>query len=237
MTLLRFMPEALKERLRRRAGAVTAIARLENLRRAGFNPRRIIDAGAYHGEWSQMAHRVFPEAALLLIEAQPHLGVRLREFCATLPDARFRPALLGATAGTVRFVLNESNSRIIPDSFDPGPSQVQMLSVEPLAAIAAAEGFSDCDLLKLDLQGHELAALAGAGELFGRVSVIITEVSWLRIGEVPLIQEVFLAFAAHGYQPYDIWGGIYRQRDGALWQTDVMFVRTDLPLLASQSWD
>jgi hypothetical protein len=44
------------------------------------------------------------------------------------------------------------------------------------------------------------------------------------------------AFVGKGYQPYDIMGNNYRRRDRALWQTDIMFVRGDSPLIASREW-
>lgn len=237
MSFLRLLPERLKERLRRRAGAVTPLARLENLARTGFSPRKIIDAGAYRGEWTRLARQAFPTAAVLLIEPQPHLATHLKEFCAERPQTKFRSALLGTAPGNARFVFSETNSRIVDAGYIPGPGERTMeLPVEPLQDIVQAEGFLDCELLKLDLQGHELPALEGAGTMFGQVEVIIAEISWLRIGEVPLLHEVIARFHAKGYQAYDIWGFNYRPLDRALWQTDVVFVRTTSPLLASRQW-
>jgi hypothetical protein len=62
------------------------------------------------------------------------------------------------------------------------------------------------------------------------------EVSWLRIGDVPILHEVVAEFVARGYRPYDVLGQNYRRLDRALWQTDVIFVREDSVLLASNSW-
>ncbi len=237
MNLLRLLPEGWKEKMRRRAGAVTLRSRLENLRRAGFQPRQIIDAGAFQGDWAGVAQGVFPGASLLLIEPQPQLAPHLQVLCAQNKNLRFRGALLGAHSSQVRFLLSATNSRIVPESHSPPPGeQVVTLPVETLADIARAESFTDCDCLKLDLQGHELEALAGAGDLFGRIEVIITEVSWLPIGNVPLVSAVIAAFGERGYRPYDIWGFNYRPLDGALWQADLAFVRADSPLLANRNW-
>jgi FkbM family methyltransferase len=232
MTLLSLLPEGWKERLRRRAGAVTPRARIESLRRAGFGPARIIDAGAALGDWTRIARAVFPAASILLIEPQPKLAAGLIRLCRGDPRLRFRPALLGARRETVTFLLHESNSRIAaaePDAADPHHCRMQ---TEPLAELAAAEGFGRCDLLKLDLQGHELAALAGAGAMFGEVEVILTEVSLLPIGHAPIFPELDAAFRGRGYRLYDIFGLNHRPLDGALWQADLVYVRTDSPLLA-----
>lgn len=235
--MFRFLPESLKEKLRLRAGAITVRSRLANLARAGFQPRRIIDAGAFHGEWAGLAREIFPAAELLLIEPQPHLEAHLRGVCQTLGRASLRPVLLGRAASSARFAIAASNSRIVPSSYVPTPAETIVdLPILPLPEVVAAAGFGDCEFLKLDLQGHELEALAGAGELFGRVEVILTEVSWIPIGGPPLLAEVIAAFEDRGYRAYDIFGCNYRRRDRALWQTDLIFVRRDSALLASADW-
>jgi hypothetical protein len=113
---------------------------------------------------------------------------------------------------------------------------VETYPVSTLHDVAREEGFADAQFIKLDLQGHELDALDGAGDLFGHCEVFLVEVSWLRIGEVPLMHEVVGVFVDKGYQPYDILGHNYRRRDRALWQTDIMFVRGDSPLIGSREW-
>jgi FkbM family methyltransferase len=237
MIFSRLLPESWKDRLRHRAGAITPRARLENLHRAGFRPRKIIDAGAYHGEWSKLASEVFPTAAFLLIEAQPQLAPVLQRVCAGHRDWKLHSAALGARPGTARFLCSETNSRIVDPGHAPATTETCIdVPVKPLYQVADTEGFLDSDFLKLDLQGNELPALEGAAGMFGTVEVILSEVSWLQIGDAPLIHEVLARFHAAGYRPYDIWGFNYRPLDRALWQTDVLFVRADSPLLCSRAW-
>ncbi|MEX2044701.1 MAG: FkbM family methyltransferase [Opitutus sp.] len=234
MSLLRLLPDTWKETLRRRAGAVTTPARLKNLCRAGFAPRQIIDAGAYRGEWARMIHAIFPEAAVLMIEPQPARAQDMLRLCREHPLFRFRSEAVGAKSGHSVFLLAESNSRMItPETQLPEGPPTCTVTVATLAELAVAEGFAGCEFLKLDLQGHELEALAGAGELFGRVEVILTEVSLLRIGPVPIFREVHEIFHNKGYRLYDIFGLNHRPLDGALWQADLVFVREDSPLLGS----
>lgn len=235
--MIRFLPESLKEKLRLRAGAVTARSRLINLRRAGFSPSRIIDAGAYQGDWAVLAREIFPSAHLLLIEPQPHMTAHLQAVCARVGQARLESALLGRASSTVPFTLAASNSRVVHPGYQGGPNETLMeLPVRRLDDIARETGFDRADFLKLDLQGYELEALAGAGSLFGQVEVILTEVSLIPIGGAPLATDVITAFVEKGYQLYDIFGANHRHRDGALWQTDLLFVRKDSPLVASREW-
>lgn len=220
-----------------RAGAITLASRLQNLRRAGFRPKEIIDAGAFRGDWTCVARAVFPEARFLLIEPQSDCGEALRGMI--LPDGKVRlsQTLLGKDKGEVRFLVEGTNSRILAADWNPGPdARVETYPVDTLQDVARREGFERPDFIKLDLQGHELEALAGAGDLFGTCEVFMVEVSWLRIGEVPLMHEVMRVFTGKGYRPYDIGGHNYRPKDGALWQSDIMFVREDSPLVASRDW-
>lgn len=233
MSWLRLLPETWKEALRRRAGALTTRSRIENLRRAGLVAQQIIDAGAYRGDWTRMAHAVFPDASILLIEPQPDRAADLRQLCRELPSCRFRAEALGARAGTAHLVLAESNSRLAPPL--PG-EETCPIQVSTLAEIATAEAFLRCDLLKLDLQGRELDALAGAGELFGRIEAIIVETSLLEIGPVPVFHEMHDAFRARNYRLYDLFGMNHRPLDGALWQVDCVFVREDSGLLARRQF-
>ena len=99
-----------------------------------------------------------------------------------------------------------------------------------------APGFAP-NLLKLDLQGGELDALSGAVGHLKQFEVIVMEVSLLRIGDVPIFADVEREMGPSGYRVYDVLPQYHRPRDGALWQMDVFYVRTDSALVASQSWD
>lgn len=237
MNAFRFIPPPVKRWIRRKVGAITPFERIENLRRAGFQPSLIIDAGAFQGEWTQEALKVFPGAQVLMIEPQEDKRALLSALAGHDPRITYRQALLGREATRVRFLVEGTNSRIISGAWDPpSGSRVEEREIIRLADLAQAAGFETCGLLKLDLQGHELEALAGAGALFGSCEVIQTEVSWLRIGEVPLVGEVIQRFEAAGYRLYDVFGHNYRPLDGALWQTDFVFVRTDSRLIADLNW-
>lgn len=172
-----------------------------------------------------------------MIEPLPHMEKPLRKFCQEHAQCTHFKTLLGNEPGVVRFLSEETNSRIVDRCHQSSIGEkIVELPVARLEDVCAESGFNECDYLKLDLQGHELKALEGAGEMFGRVEVIQIEVSWLRIGPVPLVHEVIEHFKEKGYQMYDILGFNYRPRDHALWQSDLIFVRKDSKLISSTSW-
>ena len=237
MNLLQLLPKSWKESLRLKAGAITLVHRLRNLRAAGFRPTKIIDAGAFRGDWSKAVLEVFPEARVLLIEPQSTCQARLQNLAAADQRLSLRQTLLGSMPGETRFLVEGSNSSIITGDGVPSlDAKVEICPISKLEDVASEAGFEDAQFIKLDLQGHELEALDGAGKLFGTSELFLVEVSWLRIGEVPLMHEVLQVFLNKGYLPYDILGHNYRRRDRALWQTDIMFVRGDSPLIASREW-
>lgn len=237
MSVLKFLPPWLKEKLRRKAGAITVTQRLENLRRAGFRPRLAIDAGAFEGEWTKQVKAIFPSLRVLMIEPQKEKEAALRRLAGQSAGLQFRGSLLGAEPGRACFLSAASNSRILSGEWRPATGgQFEERAVETLAHAAAEEGFSGCDFLKLDLQGHELAVLKGAGRILGQCEVLWVEVSWLPIGNPPLAHEVIAYCLDHGYRLYDVLGHNYRPLDGALWQTDFVFCRQDSDLISNPNW-
>lgn len=75
-------------------------------------------------------------------------------------------------------------------------------------------------LLKIDIDGHELAAIAGATETLKKCAVVIVEVT---IAELP---QRIAAVAAQGFALFDLVEPCYY--DNALWQCDAVFLRSDL---------
>jgi FkbM family methyltransferase len=75
-------------------------------------------------------------------------------------------------------------------------------------------------LLKIDIDGHELAAIAGATETLKKCAVVIVEV---QVGE--LAQRIS-AIADQGFILFDLVEPCYY--DHALWQCDAVFLREDV---------
>jgi FkbM family methyltransferase len=217
---------------------------LFRLRDSGFEPRVVIDVGANRGQWLNLARRVFPRAALRIIEPQPACAPALRALLAGLPDAELYT--VAATSPGV------SRVRLLGGAGDYGgpgawvaaddermADEIECPATTLDALFGGAFGLQDRVLLKLDVEHHEKAVLEGGVELLPAVEVILTEVQFYDINANgrPLFDDLLAFLRRYGFELYDFAALYPRPRDGRLRMGDVVFVRKDSPLVADTHWE
>ena len=112
-----------------------------------------------------------------------------------------------------------------------------VLSMTTLDEITRNTDFATADFIKLDVQGAELAVLQGGSNTLRSAEAVLMEVNLLEIySGVPLFGQTVGFMAERGFQVYDICTFFRRPLDNALWQTDVIFVRSSSPLVGSKRW-
>ncbi|MCW8139220.1 MAG: FkbM family methyltransferase [Planctomycetota bacterium] len=205
---------------------------LEQLARFGFRPGLIVDVGAYVGDWSRLARRCFPDAAIVMVEAQPDKADALARACAEVGNATAVRALVGPEARPqVEFFAMETGSSVLSERTDH-PREVIRVDMTTLDA-ATADAPPGPALLKLDTQGYELEVLRGATRLLERVEVLQTELSVLDFNEgAPALHEVIAFLAARDLVLFDLADITRKRSDGALLQLDALFVRRGSALRA-----
>lgn len=209
------------------------LTRLGNLKRAGFFPRDVIDVGAFEGEWTADFWKVWPDAPVTMIEPLPEKRALLEDRARSVPGSRALSLALDAKAGEARFQKGESNSRIVRGGQE---SADEFIVVSTTLDQTSEHGLSP-NLLKLDVQGHELEVLKGGTGTIQRVEVLILEISVLKIGEVPIFREVDRYLETLGFRLYDLLPQYYRPLDGALWQVDAFYVKEGSRLIESRAWN
>ena len=224
---------------RRPVGAIHSF--LEDVRARGFLPETIFDVGALTGEWTQMALSVFPESKFLMIEPQLKMEPHLEKLSAASDRVRYLIAGAGREPG--QLVMNigvDPAATSFLQGADAEASSIcsrTLTKVMTLDDIVANSGWSTPDLVKLDVQGFELEALAGARSLFGRTEVFILETSLFRFaGQMPLTRECMEFMNQRGYELYDITEFRRRPFDGALGQVDLAFAKADGFLRRNNKW-
>jgi FkbM family methyltransferase len=214
---------------------------LELLQLRAFQPRVIIDAGANVGQWTEMALRVFPGSAVHMIEPQPACRPSLERLAAARDAVTLHPVALSRPGQTrLAFTGGVAEGGTGVHVMIAGESDLELecpaTTLDEL--FAARVSRADRPLLKLDLEGHEVEALRGAGALLDAVEAIVIEAQLYDINNngLPVFRDVFQLLADRGFELYDLASTGWRRRDMRMHMLDAVFVRSDSPLCADRSW-
>lgn len=219
-----------------RASLDTALRRLARL---GVEPRTVVDVGAAYGDWTLACSQVFPAARYLLIEPLREYAPFVERALAQVGDARLVPAVAAAADGQATLyvhadLVGSSLYREREEGLELEARTIDAVSVDSVVRSAGAQAPY---LLKIDVQGAELAVLQGAGRTLREAVAVLCEVSFLDFFEGGVrVDELVGSLAAAGFVPYDLFGIAYRPLDGALAQADILFVPHDSPLRADAAY-
>jgi FkbM family methyltransferase len=200
---------------------------------AGLAPRTILDVGAALGDWSRAAAKAFPGARVVLVEPLAEFAPLLRSLAGTLGRAEVVEAAAGAQAGERTFNVHEDlvGSSLLHESEGPHvdgvPRDVRVVALDQLAAeLELAPPY----VLKLDVQGAELDALAGATSVVEDSLAVQVEVSFFPFFEGgATFGAIVAALREHALVVYDVLNLSRRPLDGALAQADLLFVPETSP--------
>lgn len=231
------LPQRLKRNLKAAFGVFTVEASLRNMKRNGFDPKVVIDVGAYTGVWTRMCKDIFPAAGVLMIEPQANLQDRLERTVADYNDVVLKPVLVGPDEReSVNFYQTDSASSVLPEAERPDAPSIS-LPMTTLDAVTHNTIFAQADFIKLDVQGFELSVLSGGEKVLESAEAILMEVNLIEIYQgAPLFSEVVGFMAERGFQVYDVCTFFRRPYDRALWQMDVIFVNSTSALVSSKCW-
>lgn len=194
----------------------------------GYNPGGIIDVGAYTGGWTVLAREVFPNAPILMVEAQAEKIPELNKVAALLPNVRVEHALLAASPdGERTFHVMETGSSIFPEQSNV-PREEVLMRTRTLDELSA--GFSGPLFLKVDVQGAELEVLDGAVQTLENCDLVQLEVGLLpyNLGS-PTFLEKIQYMDRRGFVPLEVCG-LNRPNGTDLADINIVFARKDSPL-------
>ena len=203
---------------------------------AGRSVLTVVDAGAYVGDTPLRYAALFPDATVHAIEPDPANFADLERFTAGVPQVRRHRLALTDRAGSATLhrtgyapthsLLRRpaAGRRYYPA--DAGPAGSVEVAAVTLDQFCDEHRIAEIDVLKLDVQGSELAALRGAAGLLaaGRVSVVVAEVAFVpHYQGQPMAWHVCQLLDAHSYSPFDLRPDLYAD-DGQLRYADAVFV-------------
>jgi FkbM family methyltransferase len=215
---------------------------LRHLRALGFRPRVIIDGGANMGQWFAIARGIFPDADFEVVEPLPacHDALEMLARERPRPTRIHRTALTAPGRTTVAMsggAVSGSTGSFVVESSDPSAELVCPATTLD-ALLSARVSPADRVLLKLDLEGHELEALAGAPALLPSVEVALLECQFFQINDntLPDFGRMVAFFSDRGFTTFDFATLTGRGRDRRLMLGDIVFVRRTSPLCADTAW-
>lgn len=202
------------------------------LSRLGFMPKHVVDVGANRGGWTRTALRYFPDARYTLFEPQADLleNSDLRRN----PNIRIHAAGAGPTSGTMRISAHDrddswSFALSEPEAAALGRRQIEM-PVVALDEFLPAQGLPWPEMLKIDAEGWDLEVLRGAEATVAHSQVVLLEAAIMSKLFRNTLHAVIDAMARRDFVIFDITDLNRTQRHGALWLTEVAFVRRGGPL-------
>lgn len=199
------------------------VNRMRALKSLGFNPRSILDIGAYHGSWSEVMWHVWPDAQYHLIEANADCEPELKR-----TGFKYDIALLSDRARDVMYHKCQTGS-------GEGNSLYKENSVYPFKSEWARTKRADSilgkqvfDLVKVDAQGAELDILDGMNpQAFHATTVFQLECQIQSYNEgAPPASEVIAYMDNNGFRLFDI-GEYHYNSHNMLIQADFIFAGKD----------
>jgi FkbM family methyltransferase len=172
-----------------------------------------------------------------MVEPQETKMGELEALCAAYPGLEVANALLGAQAADqVRFYQNDTASSVLPDACRDD-ARSRNLPMTTLDALQGQSAFPAPDFIKLDVQGYEIEVLRGGELALASAEAVQMEVNLIPIYEgAPLAHEAVEYMADRGFRVYDVGTFFRRPYDAALWQMDMIFVKSSSPFVASTRW-
>lgn len=192
---------------------------LSVLKDYGFNPKHILDIGAYKGRWTNEVERIFPSSKFTLVEPiwRPHLQ-ELEYKHSVMYE------LLYSENTTIDFYQMKNTGDSIfkekTNTFaDCKPIKKQTKTLDTL--------FKDMhfDLIKIDAQGSEIPILKGGMNLIKNTDFILLEIPFNGVynENVPDFSTHITFMNSIDFIPFDIME-FHRIKD-ILVQVDILFVR------------
>jgi len=181
---------------------------LKHLRRSGTNPLVVFDVGANRGEFVQLALTELAPRGLTIHAFEPSKKAfaKLSQRFRNRNEIVLNNVALGDEAGEQLLYCDVAGSEL--SSLYPRRTEhhgIRMTSseqvqVERLDGYCLARGILRIDLLKLDVEGHELRVLEGAAQMFEQrtIGMVSFEFGGCNIDSRIFLRDFFHFFEAHG---------------------------------------
>ncbi|MDB5280368.1 MAG: methyltransferase FkbM family [Ferruginibacter sp.] len=201
----------------------------------GQGTRVIVDIGANVGDTVLRYHALFPKAEIYAFEPFPDSFTTLQNRVSGIETVTGYQKAISDKSGTKEFFVNHNtatNSLLQPQKMGLSSDKevanklvivVDVLSIDDFCTTNKIETI---DILKLDIQGGELAALRGAAKMLKekKINLIYTEAYFKQqYVDQPLLHDISTYLQQYDYFIQDIYEPIYGK--GSLAWCDAIFLK------------
>ena len=168
----------------------------------------VLDVGANNGAWAVGLARALPGARFHLFECAPYCFADLERAAAALGGAPLNRVAVSDREGEATLHLPAVASGLA--SLHPrGDTSVRAHAYQTLAVPAVTldaymdrAGIARVDLLKIDVEGHERAVLAGAEQAFARgaIGAVLFEFGSSNVNSRTFFRDFWAFFEQHGFR-------------------------------------
>lgn len=191
----------------------------------------IIDVGAAAGSWSLSAFELWRQSNYLLLEPLEERKLELESLEKKYSNFHFVPAAGGEEKGEVSFYISADLDGSGVANGSPNDQNIRKVDVVRIDDEILRLGLKGPYLVKLDTHGYEVPIIKGCRNILTEVSIFIIECYGFQIAENSLLfWEMCRYMDELGFRLFDIVDVMNRAKDGAFWQCDAFFLRSENPV-------
>jgi len=201
--------------------------RLEYYRKVNINFNKVLDIGAYEGEWTKTFKYYYPTADVLMIEANTEKESVLKEI------GNYKIAVLGKTDDEeVNYYKCldgvPTGNGIYPENTDYKFEPEKRKAITLSTLLGSDDGF---DLIKMDVQGAERDIIQGSLPIMANTKFLLLELQTVQYTKgTPRFSEMVTYLHDLGFEFVDIFDLKY-DRD-CLIEMDCLFINRNVEIEA-----
>ena len=201
--------------------------RLEYYRKVNINFNKVLDIGAYEGEWTKTFKYYYPTADVLMIEANTEKESILKEI------GNYKIAVLGKTDDEeVNYYKCldgvPTGNGIYPENTDYKFEPEKRKAITLSTLLGSDEGF---DIIKMDVQGAERDIIQGSLPIIANTKFLLLELQTVQYTKgTPRFSEMVAYLHDLGFEFVDIFDLKY-DRD-CLIEMDCLFINRNVEIEA-----
>jgi FkbM family methyltransferase len=196
--------------------------------------RTVVDIGANRGQFALAVRQIVPDAHIVSFEPLPGPAAIYRDIFGDDSSVVLHEMAVGAVAGEaiIHLSARDDSSSLLPiterqNALFPGTAEIgtAVIRVVRLEDLLGADDIVEPALLKIDVQGFELVALEGCGDLLDRFAWVYVECSFVELYSGQASADSVVAWL---YQRTFSLSGVYNMTyddSGCAVQADFLFIR------------